>query len=99
MRSASAADPTVDSSLIWPYSLLVVPNADRIIVTSFVMEGFPHSVRLPIGSWSESKTNANNAKHVQIWSLSELKLLLSRRRTVTKPHWRATDQSPESSYS
>ena len=65
MRSASAADATVGSSLIWPYSLVVVPKDDRIIVTSFVMGGFPHSVRLPIGSWSESKINATNTKHVQ----------------------------------
>jgi 56kDa selenium binding protein (SBP56) len=75
VRSASAADATVGSSLIWPYSLVVVPKDDRIIVTSFVMGGFPHSVQLPIGSWSESKINATNTKHVQIWSLSELKLL------------------------
>ena len=74
VRSASAADATVGSSLIWPYSLVVVPKDDRIIVTSFVMGGFPHSVRLPIGSWSESKINATNTKHVQIWSLSEAQI-------------------------
>ena len=75
VRSASAADATVGSSLIWPYSLVVVPKDDRIIVTSFVMGGFPHSTQLPVGSWSESRINSTNTRHVQIWSLSELKLL------------------------
>jgi hypothetical protein len=37
--------------------------------------GFPESVTLPVGSWSESKIDATNTRHVQIWSLSKLKLL------------------------
>lgn len=75
VRSASAADATVGSSLIWPYSLIVLSKEDRIIVTSFVMGGFPHSTQLPVGSWSEKRMNSTNTRHVQIWSLSELKLL------------------------
>ena len=74
VRSASAADATVGSSLIWPYSLVTIPKDDHIVVSSFIM-GFPESVTLPVGSWSESKIDATNTRHVQIWSLSKLKLL------------------------
>lgn len=74
VRSASAADPAVDSSLIWPYSLAVIPEADRVVMSSFVM-GLPDWAILPSGSWSQSKVESTDTQHVQIWSLSRLALL------------------------
>jgi hypothetical protein len=44
-------------------------------VSNFVMGGFPHSTKLPAGSWEESKIESTDTKHLQIWSLSGLKLL------------------------
>ena len=74
VRSSSAADPAVDSSLIWPYSLAVVPQADRVVMSSFVM-GLPDWASFPPGSWSKSQIESGDTQHIQIWSLSELKLL------------------------
>lgn len=54
VRSSSAADPTVDSSFIWPYSLALVPQADRVVMSSFVM-GLPDWASFPPGSWLKSQ--------------------------------------------
>ena len=74
VRLSSASAPGVKNSLIWPYSLAVLPAVDRVVMSSFVM-GFPDWVSLPPGSWSQSKIDSTDTKHLQIWSLSNLKLL------------------------
>lgn len=74
VRLSSASAPGVKNSLIWPYSLAVLPAVDRVVMSSFVM-GFPDWVSLPPGSWSQSKINSTDTRHLQIWSLSNLKLL------------------------
>jgi 56kDa selenium binding protein (SBP56) len=74
VRLSSASAPGVKDSLIWPYSLAVLATVDRVVTSSFVM-GFPDGVSLPSGSWSHSKINSTDTKHIQIWSLSKLTLL------------------------
>jgi hypothetical protein len=80
VRSTSAVDPGVDEDLIWPYSLVVVPKADRIVSTSTVM-GWPDWKELPAGSWPLEKINTKDTSQVQLWRFSDLHLL----KTVTLP--------------
>jgi len=62
--SASARTTEADSSLIWPYSLVVVPEMDRAISTNADM-GMP-----PWDQWTFHDTY-----HVQVWSVSDLRLV------------------------
>jgi hypothetical protein len=78
VRSSSALDPAVDRDLIWPYSLTVDPKADLVISSSSPMM-WPEWKPLPPGSWSLKKINDQVTSQVQIWRLSDLKLL----KTVT----------------
>ncbi|HEV2287515.1 MAG TPA: hypothetical protein VGR81_01020 [Candidatus Acidoferrales bacterium] len=63
IRSASAADPQVDS-FIRPYSLEVVPSLDRVISSSADMY------------------KKDDSHVIQVWRLSDLKLL----KTIALPH-------------
>jgi hypothetical protein len=74
VRSASAIDPAVDKDVIWPYSLALVPQNDRIVSSSTPM-GWPDWAKLPAGSWPMQKINDQVTAHVQIWRLSDLALL------------------------
>lgn len=78
VRSASALDPVVDKDLIWPYSLTIDPKADLVISSSSPMM-WPEWKPLPAGSWPLKKINEQATSQVQIWRLSNLKLL----KTVT----------------
>jgi len=49
VRSASAIDPRVDKDLIWPYSLAISPQADRVVSTSTPM-GWTDWATLPHNS-------------------------------------------------
>ena len=80
VRSASAVDAAVDRDLIWPYSLAVAPKLDRVVSSSTPM-GLPEWAKLPVGSWAFKKVNDQVTSQVQIWRLSDLKLL----HTVTLP--------------
>jgi hypothetical protein len=80
VRSVSALDPAVNKDLIWPYSLAVVPQLDRVIVTSTPM-GWPKWAKLPSGSWPLDKINTQVTAQVQIFRLSDLHLL----NTITLP--------------
>lgn len=65
VRTASAADPDAGGALIRPYSLAVVPDLDRVVVTSYDMGedmGFPGGRR--------ERTHV-----VQVWRLSDLEVL------------------------
>lgn len=64
IRATSSATPAIPDSLNWPYSLAVHPAIDRVITTSTDM-GMP-----PFETWQTHDTN-----HVQLWSISDLKLL------------------------
>ena len=80
VRSASAVDPAVDKDVIWPYSMAVVPQLDRVVSSSSPM-GWPDWGKLPPGSWTSTKINDQVTSHVQVWRLSDLHLL----NTVTLP--------------
>ena len=60
VRSSRAEDASAGAA-IWPYSLTVLPDIDRAIVTSTEM-GMP--------PWEEYE----DTFHVQVWSLSDLRL-------------------------
>ncbi len=74
VRSASAVDPNADKNVIWPYSLAVVPAIDRVVSSSTPM-GWPDWAKLPPGSWPMQKINDQVTAHVQVWNLSDLRLL------------------------
>ena len=74
VRSASAIDPGFDKDLIWPYSLAILPKADRVVSTSTPM-GWPEWATLPPNSWPLKKINEQDTAQVQIWRLSDLHLL------------------------
>ena len=80
VRSASALDPAVDKDVIWPYSMAVAPQIDRVVSSSSPM-GWPDWGKLPPGSWSLKKINDQVTSQVQVWRLSDLHLLT----TVTLP--------------
>jgi hypothetical protein len=74
VRSASAVDPTVDKDLIWPYSLTLVPQLDLAVSSSTPM-GLPDWAKLPPGSWSFEKVHDQATAQVQVWRVSDLRLL------------------------
>jgi hypothetical protein len=80
VRSASAVDPSVDKDLIWPYSIAVVPQLDRVVSSSSPM-GWPDWGKLPPGSWTAKKIGDQITSQVQVWRLSDLHLL----KTVSLP--------------
>ena len=73
VRAASAADPHIDPDMIWPYSLAIVAAVDRAVVTSSPM-GYPPWATMPPGSWQRERVDATMTRHVQVWSLSDLRL-------------------------
>jgi hypothetical protein len=64
VRSTPSATRDIPTEINWPYSLAVHPTLDRIVTTSTDMGMGP--------GWKSPMT-----KHVQIWSMSNLKLLSS----------------------
>ncbi len=69
VRSSSAATPDADNELIRPYSLAVLPERDRVITGSALM-GLP--------SWHRIKpatVHDHRGFHLQLWRLSDLRLL------------------------
>lgn len=63
VRASPSATNDIPTDLNWPYSLAVHPELDRVITTSTDMG---------LGDWEWRET-----RHVQIWSISDLKLLAS----------------------
>lgn len=62
VRATSSATMDIPTAVNWPYSLAVAPAIDRIVTTSTDMG---------LGSgWKSPETS-----HIQLWSLSDLKLL------------------------
>jgi hypothetical protein len=64
VRASPSATPDIPTAINWPYSLVVIPAADRVVTSSTDMGMGP--------GWKSPDTH-----HVQIWSLSGLKLLAS----------------------
>ncbi|HKU23112.1 MAG TPA: hypothetical protein VJQ50_19025, partial [Terriglobales bacterium] len=71
VRSASALDAAVDKDVIWPYSMAVAPQIDRVVSSSSPM-GWPDWGKLPPGSWTLKKINDQVTSQVQVWRLSDL---------------------------
>ena len=59
IRSASSADPTFADALLTPYSLVVLPEVDRVVSTNSSMH----------------RANLFRGTTYQVWRLSDLKLL------------------------
>ena len=64
LRSARSETPAIPTAINWPYSLTVVPAANRIITTSTDMGRGK--------DWKSPETS-----HIQIWSINDLKLRAS----------------------
>lgn len=64
VRATPSATPDIPTAINWPYSLAVAPGIDRVVTTSTDMGMGP--------DWKSPDTH-----HVQLWSLSGLKLLAS----------------------
>jgi len=74
VRSASAVDPSVSRDVIWPYSLAIAPKLD-LAVESMTPMGMPEWATLPPGSWPKKQVDDQVTAQVQVWRLSDLKLL------------------------
>lgn len=61
LRTASAKSSATPDELVWPYSIAVLPGKDRAVVTLAEM-GWPGE-------------DYKSTKQVQVWSVSDLKLL------------------------
>jgi hypothetical protein len=69
VRASTASTIEVDDKLIWPYSVLALPDIDRVVTTNTPM-GMP--------KWTNAHQHGDEAtrtRHVQIWRLSDLGLL------------------------
>ena len=64
VRATPSATPDIPTAINWPYSLAVAPGIDRVVTSSTDMGMGP--------GWTSPDTH-----HVQVWSLSGLKLLAS----------------------
>lgn len=73
VRAASAVAPNIDPEMIWPYSLTIISAVDRAVVTTTPM-GYPSWATMPSGSWQRERVDATMTRHVQVWSLSDLRL-------------------------
>jgi hypothetical protein len=74
IRSASAVGPGLDSTHAWPYSLDVDPAHDRAVVTITEMPTAAWA-KMPPGSWTKSHADSVVTTQIQVWSLSQLRLL------------------------
>jgi 56kDa selenium binding protein (SBP56) len=75
LRASSADVPGIDNKkLLWPYSLTILPQIDRVVSTSTEM-GLPGwAVPAAHGSADHQHT-LTDTHHIQIWSLKDLRLL------------------------
>ena len=64
VRFARSETPDIPNAINWPYSLAVIPAIDRVVTTSTDMGRGK--------DWKSPET-----RHVQVWSLKDLKLLAS----------------------
>jgi hypothetical protein len=71
IRSASSADPAFPDALLTPYSLVVIPDIDRVVSTNSSMHD----------------ENIFNGVTYQVWRLSDLKLLKTESLDVGANHY------------
>ncbi len=76
LRTANSATSAIATEYNWPYSLLVDEKLDRVLVTSTPM-GMPEWANFPPGSWTKKKIDDQMTWHLQVYRLSDLKLLSS----------------------
>ena len=73
VRASSAEVPGLDKKLLWPYSLTVLPELDRVVSTSTEM-GLPGWAQPHSNTSSKHEHNLTDTHHIQIWSLKDLRL-------------------------
>ncbi len=71
IRSASSADPALPDAFLWPYSLVVLPQIDRVVSTNSSMHG----------------EDIFRGLTYQVWRLSDLKLLKTEYLDEGKDHY------------
>ncbi len=74
VRASSADVPGFEKKLLWPYSLTVLPQIDRVVTTSTEM-GLPSWASPDAHRSSEHQHTFTDTNHIQIWSLKDLRLL------------------------
>jgi hypothetical protein len=74
VRASSADVSGMDKSMLWPYSVLALPLIDRVVTTSTEM-GLPEWAMPHAHPASHDAHTLTDTQHVQIWRLSDLKLL------------------------
>ena len=74
VRASSADVASIDNKkLLWPYSLTVLPEINRVVSTSTEM-GLPKWAS-PAHSSADHQHTFTDTNHIQIWSLKDLRLL------------------------
>ena len=74
IRSSSADVDGMNKKMLWPYSLLALPQIDRVVTTSTEM-GLPQwAMPHPHGSSHDAHTYTDT-HHIQVWRLRDLRLL------------------------
>src|SRR6185312_10181014 len=75
LRGSSADVPDIENKkLLWPYSLTVLPEIDRVVSTSTEM-GLPGWASPATHSSADHQHTFTDTNHIQIWSLKDLRLL------------------------
>ena len=74
LRTSSASVPGLDKKLLWPYSLVVLPQIDRVVTTSSEM-GLPGWTTPHSSKMAMQEHTLTDTRHIQIWSLRDLGLL------------------------
>jgi hypothetical protein len=75
LRGSSADVPGIaNKKLLWPYSLTVLPQIDRVVSTSTEM-GLPRWASPAAPGSADHQHTLTDTNHIQIWSLKDLRLL------------------------
>jgi 56kDa selenium binding protein (SBP56) len=74
VRASSADVRGFDKKMLWPYSLTVLPQIDRVVTTSTEM-GLPSWAMPNAHGPSTHQHTFTDTNHIQIWSLKDLRLL------------------------
>ena len=75
LRGTSADVPAIDNKkLLWPYSLTVLPQIDRVVSTSTEM-GLPGWASPATHGSADHEHTLTDTNLIQIWSLKDLRLL------------------------
>lgn len=75
LRASSADVPGIENKkLLWPYSLTVIPQIDRVLSTSTEM-GLPGWASPAKHGATDHQHTFTDTSHIQIWSLKDLRLL------------------------